>query len=593
MIQRSGLRMLLAHPLRAVLWLVVLIVMLKAAIDGVKLGTAFSSQDNDDVMRLLSVRDWIAGQGWYDVAQYRLLPPDGVPLHWSRYIDVGIAALIIPFSFIFPMDVAELVAATLWPTMIMIIHLLVVGFGTQHIFGRAAACFAVLCVAFWPLTADLHSRAGQLDHHNVQLLMMVLLAFAVIWPSRPVVAGCIGGIAAAFSLAVGLESLPFIIGGGLAIFIRVVFLPSPLTRSLLFTFCAALGIGSVVFWLGQTPPVMRMQQVCDQLGPQTLLLVAVAILASTMPLLLHRWLKGPWLQLGAAAVLTAIGMLLVWPLLSGCLVGPYGALPEVIQETISGRITEAKPAFLFAQARPMTALLFLLPVLVSLFAGRALWGTSRRSGHYPDQALGLLLILCAAGVLMVFLQMRTVIMVASVVPVIGGVVAAHLLQGYLNKRDLTKGLLAIAVTVMMTSPGLFIDALKPFIAKGQGTNTLSRDDCLEYTSLRSLNAVPPGVLLSHINFGPGLIWATHHDGLSAPYHRSAKAMENGILPFSMNNADMAAYVRASPATHLLICRGYGYDDGFANTLANGGSADWLRPVAVDDDIQILFEVIRE
>ncbi|MEJ8561882.1 hypothetical protein QTO30_12110 [Yoonia sp. GPGPB17] len=249
----SGLRLLLAHPLRAALWLAILVVMLKSALDGAKLGSEFSGLGNDDIMRMLSVRDWIAGQDWYDVAQYRLLPPDGVPLHWSRYIDVGIAALVIPFSFIFPMDTAELIAATLWPTLIMVVHLLAIGFGTRRIFGGAAACFAVFCVAFWPVTADLHSRAGQLDHHNMQMLTMVFLIFAVIWPSRPVAAGCVGGIAAGFSLAVGLESLPFIVGGGLAIFIRAVFLPSSHSRTLLFTFCAALTLGSVLFWMGQTP----------------------------------------------------------------------------------------------------------------------------------------------------------------------------------------------------------------------------------------------------------------------------------------------------------------------------------------------------
>ena len=56
---------------------------------------------------------------------------------------------------------------------------------------------------------------------------------------------------------------------------------------------------------------------------------------------------------------------------------------------------------------------------------------------------------------------------------------------------------------------------------------------------------------------------------------------------------MATYVRASPATHLLICRGYDYESDFVDTLANGGGADWLHPVAIDDDTQILFEVLRE
>ncbi|WP_100368386.1 hypothetical protein [Yoonia maricola] len=573
-----------------------LIIIVKAGVDGMKLGQGFASFGNDDVMRMLSVRDWVAGQGWYDVAQYRLLPPEGVPLHWSRYIDVGIAALIVPFSLIFPMDVAEMVAATLWPTLIMIIHVLAVAFGTQRVFGRVPACFAVLCVTLWPLTADLHSRAGQLDHHNVQLLMMVFLAFAAIWPSRPVGAGVVGGIAAAFSLAVGLEALPFIVGGGLAIFMRAIFLPSLQTRILLFTFCTTLCFGSILLWTGQTLPAMWMQQACDRLGVQTLSLVAIAVVATVLPTLAHRRLKDAWMQMGAAVVLTCIGVVVAWPVLSGCLAGPYGALPEIIQEAIRNDITEAKPVFVYAQSHLTLTLVFMLPVIVSFLAGSILWLSSCISPRPQDDqnhALGILLIFCTVGILMVFVQMRTVIILASVVPVIGGVVVWRLLNSYFEKRDLTQGLLAIAVAAMIVTPVQALSPLGPLLVQDTSETRVSRINCLEQASLTALNDVPPGVILTHLNFGPGLIWATHHDGLSAPYHRSAAAMSNGILPFRMESAEMADYVRATPATHLLICRGYNYEGDFADTLANGGSADWLRPVPLDDDIQILFEVLRE
>ena len=47
----------------------------------------------DDAMRLVQVRDLLAGQGWFDLTQYRLNPPDGVAMHWSRLIDLPIAIL--------------------------------------------------------------------------------------------------------------------------------------------------------------------------------------------------------------------------------------------------------------------------------------------------------------------------------------------------------------------------------------------------------------------------------------------------------------------------------------------------------------------
>jgi hypothetical protein len=45
-------------------------------------------------MRFLSVRDWLNGQGWFDMSNNRVLPPEGMSLHWSRYVDLGIAGVI-------------------------------------------------------------------------------------------------------------------------------------------------------------------------------------------------------------------------------------------------------------------------------------------------------------------------------------------------------------------------------------------------------------------------------------------------------------------------------------------------------------------
>ncbi len=35
-------------------------------------GTDYVGADNDDVMRLVQIRDLMAGQGWFDLTQYRL-----------------------------------------------------------------------------------------------------------------------------------------------------------------------------------------------------------------------------------------------------------------------------------------------------------------------------------------------------------------------------------------------------------------------------------------------------------------------------------------------------------------------------------------
>src|SRR5260370_41534286 len=74
----------------ALLWAVVACTLAVPVIkDGV-----FDAMSTDDAMRLVEVRDLIAGQAWFDLAQHRLDPP-GVSMHWSRAIDAPLAALIL------------------------------------------------------------------------------------------------------------------------------------------------------------------------------------------------------------------------------------------------------------------------------------------------------------------------------------------------------------------------------------------------------------------------------------------------------------------------------------------------------------------
>src|ERR1700749_2947192 len=44
----------------------------------------FGLGDTDDNMRIMQVRALLHGQGWYDLRDYRMNPPYGANIHWSR-----------------------------------------------------------------------------------------------------------------------------------------------------------------------------------------------------------------------------------------------------------------------------------------------------------------------------------------------------------------------------------------------------------------------------------------------------------------------------------------------------------------------------
>jgi hypothetical protein len=97
------------------IWLITSLLFLFAArenIAGWKMG------DPDDQLRLVQVRDWLAGQSWGDVTQYRMNLPDGGPMHWSRLVDIPIAATILLLRPMLGQYYAEMAAAAIVPLLI-------------------------------------------------------------------------------------------------------------------------------------------------------------------------------------------------------------------------------------------------------------------------------------------------------------------------------------------------------------------------------------------------------------------------------------------------------------------------------------------
>jgi len=73
-------------------WIAFCIYFLFQRWNGIRL---FALPDTDDNMRISQVRAWLHGQGWFDLRQYRLNPPAGANIHWSRFVDLPIAGIIL------------------------------------------------------------------------------------------------------------------------------------------------------------------------------------------------------------------------------------------------------------------------------------------------------------------------------------------------------------------------------------------------------------------------------------------------------------------------------------------------------------------
>src|SRR5690606_34128818 len=73
--------------------------------------------DPDDTLRMVQLRDLLGGQAWFDVTQYRIDPPDGVPMHWSRLVDVPLAFVALTLTPLIGAASAQTTAAVIVPLL--------------------------------------------------------------------------------------------------------------------------------------------------------------------------------------------------------------------------------------------------------------------------------------------------------------------------------------------------------------------------------------------------------------------------------------------------------------------------------------------
>jgi asparagine N-glycosylation enzyme membrane subunit Stt3 len=155
----------------------------------------FDAMSTDDAMRLVEVNDLIAGQGWFDLIQPRLDPP-GSLMHWSRVIDVPLAALILMLRPLAGTAGAEAITLFVWPTLLFGAALLLVAAIAKRMsddVNQPAVQLAAIVLAALSVPALIHFRAGAIDHHNFQIVLLLCFLFLTLGIERSSVDASLAG----------------------------------------------------------------------------------------------------------------------------------------------------------------------------------------------------------------------------------------------------------------------------------------------------------------------------------------------------------------------------------------------------------------
>lgn len=539
----------------------------------------FGLGDTDDNMRMMQVRALLDGQGWFDLRQYRLNPPTGADIHWSRFVDLPIAALVLITKPLLGAAAAERVAVTLAPMIPLGVAFAGLALTARRLVAPGAYVLAAaIFVTF--ITAMTMFMPLRIDHHGWQLALLTLL-LAGLADSNAVRGGVTVGVATALSLVIGLETLPWLAVAGAGVGLRWILDPGQSTR--LKGYSLALGGGIAAGFLIFASEANRVPR-CDALTPiwvsVMMLAAAGAFLLSSLDIRERLWrlaLAG-LLGLGIVAYLA-----LAWP---DCLGRPEQVSPE-LQRVWLSNVSEAKPIYTRNWATIFSSSVFLVGLAGSF------WMVWKNRAHERGAAWATIALLSFGSGVLLLWQAR-VAPTALTFSVPGAVAVGWAVIPRLRASEsiLVRVFGTVGAFLLLSGIGVqFIGAAIPDEkAKSPRMAQVNRANaaCPSLPALRPIARLPKATILTFVDLGPRLITVTHHNAIAGPYHRNGEAILDVHRAFRGTADDALAVARKHGATLLLICPNMSEStiyrvqspNGFYRQLSDGKVPDWLEPVSL-------------
>lgn len=544
-----------------------------------------SLPDTDDNLRLQQVRDWLAGQPWFDLRQHRMLPPHGADIHWSRLVDIPLAGLILLLKPFLPMFTVERAAVTIAPLLPLGVIIASLAFITRRLIEPKAWFVAPVLLMFAYSTLAMVSPL-RIDHHGWQLALMMVMISGLV-AERRALGGAISGAILGLSLAIGIELLPYL---GLIAAITGLFWvadrgEAPRIAAFGASAAGVTALSLVLF----VPPPARLLGFCDALSIAHVQALALGgaglVLLAALPI--GRWPA----RLVALLALGAAVAAATWVSYPQCLGDPSALIDPDARRLWLANVREARPIYLQARAVIVNGLA--LPCLGLLGVGLAIW----QSRPNPERlrkwlAVGLLALFAVA---FSFFQTRAT-PAAQLLSLAGAAMLAWemiaLSRQYLPYPYSSLGVAGAFLLVSGLGIQLIERSLPEKKIGARVTNArVQNQRCATLGSLRPLNSIPAATMFTFMDLSPRLIVATHHSAIIGPYHRNGKAIADVMKAFGGTADEARIIVHRYNADYVVICPGVGEatiyarraPKGFYSELAAGRAPGWLRRVPLGGD----------
>lgn len=533
--------------------------------------------DPDDSMRLLQVRDWLAGQSWFDVTQYRLNPPTGVHMHWSRLVDVPLAAVILLVRPLLGQTAAETAALVVVPLATLLIAMLLMHrISSRLMDSRSGPLLAVLALSVSLGTLQ-QMRPMRIDHHGWQIVAALTTILAVL-DDRPVRSGIIAGIAMALCMNISIEGLPFAAAVGAWLALQWLLRGSANVR--LKAYIVALAATSVLVfglthypstWLHQPHDVITIAHLT---GFSVTALGCLAAAGSDVVELSHRLVR--LAAVGAAAI---AAMFLVDP---HWMQGPFDSLDPLVRDMWYLRVDEGLPIW---RLEPSQIGVALAQPIVGLVG--ALLAIRTSSGIIRERWIAYAFLLCASTLASVF-----VVRAATTGSLIGLPGTAYLCIFALKRARsvsmMPARVLATSASLCIIAPAYAVPVSVTTVDKRVERAVKSMNDCFGQREVGKLSALPTGTFAAPLDITPDILVETPHSGIASGHHRGSEAMRDVIRLFVFTPDIGHQIVAQRHVDYVFICPGapetvrYAYHgpNGLAALLAANRPPAWLQPIRI-------------
>ncbi len=541
--------------------------------------------DPDDALRLVQVRDLLAGQGWFDLVQHRFIVPEPVVMHWSRFVDLPIAGLIALLGPLVGAPLAERITLVAVP-LGLLLGLFVILYRLRLPLGLSRATGVLMCALLATSIPILNQFTPlRIDHHGWQILLGAVALLGLLHPDQSGRKGAaIAGLAMAGWLQVSMEGLPYAVAFGAILALRDVM--GPFRSRQLVTYLLCLCAASWIMLPLGRGGWGALLSVCDAVSPALLvpltLSTAVLLVARSVPLRQDRlWFKA--LPIGLAGLAGALSFAAYAP---ACLAGPFETLSPTVYRLWYLGVQEGLPITVQnPEMRGVVIVPALLGFIGAVLAARDADMPQRRRAWFCLLAVQIAAFLVSLDVLraMSFSHFVALPGNAALLVRLGRAVQQHL--RLMPLRVIVTAAMTVLTPIGTASATIAVMGLSD--AEGeQGASDGPGLSCLSPVMMQRLGKRAPMRVFAPLDIGPAILANSHHGVVATAHHRNVYGMEEVLRAFTTAPAAAGRIVRGSGADYLFYCAGKEEMDryvrlapgGLAAALERGDVPPWLVPV---------------